>query len=223
MKKLFFVTFCVAIAAISASAQIYAGGSVGIDFGANNGQSSKGPSYSSLFLSPMAGYYMSDKLSVGAELTLGIGSSNSRGEGNKHIKRSTIWGFAPFARYTLLEAGKLAILGECRLGLNGASTKSGYSGELNKGASIFEFGIYAMPVLTFGITNKLSLEARTGLARFGFGISTTKYSSSSKATDTFFGIGINSSRLNDEVLGMVGGSSSLKTPPFEIGVTYKIK
>ena len=226
MKKLFIVLIFVVGTTICAQAQkqIYAGGSFGLDFGGNKGQSSKGPSFGFFYLSPMAGYCLFDKLSVGTQLTLGFGSNNSRNESSNgsYKKRAFLWGFAPFGRYTLIEVGKLSLLAEGRISIQGASTKQGYKGDMSKGPSVTEFSITAMPLLTFGFTPKLNLEAHFNLFRFGFGVATTKYSGGGKSTDSFFGMGVNSTSIPEEAAGLIGGSNALKAPMFEIGMTYKL-
>ena len=226
MKKLFIVLIFAVGTVISAHAQkqIYAGGSLGLDFGGNRSQSDKGPSFGFFYMSPMAGYCLFDKLSVGTQLTLGFGSNNSRSgsSSGSYVKRAFLWGFAPFGRYTLLEVGKLSLLAEGRIGIQGASTRQGYKGDLSKGPSATEFSITVMPLLTFGLTSKLNLEAHFNLFRFGFGVTTTKHSGGSKSTDSYFGLGVNSTGIPEDVSGLIGGSNALKAPMFEIGMTYKL-
>ena len=227
IRKLFSILFVAVITAVCAQAQIYVGGSLGFDVGASKsvyeGSTNKGPKFFYFGISPMAGYYLFEKLSVGAQLTLGAGNHDSRSgsEGSTYLKKVTIWGISPFARYTLIEANRVSLLAECRLGLDGAGTKSGYGGSMDKGPSVIDFGLAAMPVLSFRLTEKMNLEARTGLFRFGLGVVTTKNSSGSKSNDTYFGFGVNSS--SQEVAeGMWGSLTFLKAPPFEIGMTFKL-
>ncbi|MCL1973498.1 MAG: hypothetical protein FWG54_01615 [Bacteroidetes bacterium] len=223
-KKLFTILFVVILTTVCAQAQIYAGGTLSFDVGGNRSSSDKGPMFFYFELSPMAGYYLFPKLSVGAQLTLGAGSNDSRSgsEGSTYLTKATLWGISPFARYTLIEANRVLLLAECTLHFNGASTKSGYGGSMSKGPTYIDFGIGVLPVLSFRLTEKLNLEARTGLFRFGFGVVTTKYSSSSKSNNSYFGFGVNSS--SQEVAeGMLGSQTFLRVPPFEIGLTFSIK
>jgi len=225
MKKLCIILSAVLLTAGYAQAQIYVGGSLSFDVGAGKsvyeGSSNKGPKFFYFGISPMGGYYLSEKLSVGAQLTLGAGNHDSRSgsEGSTYLKKVTIWGITPFARYTLIEANRVSLLAECRLGLDGASTKSGYGGSMDKGASVIDFGLAVLPVLSFRLTEKMNLEARTGFFRFGLGVVTTKQPSGSKSNDTYFGFGANSSP-QEVAEGMWGSLTFLKAPPFEIGMTF---
>ena len=137
MKKLFIVLFAIMMAT-AAHAQFYAGGSIGF--------SSNGNSKTSVFsVSPEVGYVLNDKFAVGAELTLSAFTGGN-----------TI-GFAPYARYTFLNIGKVSIFAD------GAFS---FSKTKNIDA-VWEIGVY--PGLSIPLDPRLSLVAHVGALAYNSG------------------------------------------------------
>jgi len=200
MKNLFLAVALTCITAFSAQAQTYfAGGKIGFDY--SDGKSSYGssasnkPSTVSFEFSPMVGYYLSDKLGAGVKITLGMGTTNNRAEYEQTKGNSFDWGFSPFLRYTLLTRGDFSVLAEGGAGVFGSSSKTTYGSDSNKGPRHFGFDIGVKPILSFSLTNRVSIEASTNLAWFGFTVQSEKRGSGdsqSKDTATSFGFGADS-------------------------------
>lgn len=183
-----------------AQAQKYfAGGRLGVDYKDSKYTYDKSttnrPSTSSFDLSPMLGYYLTDNLGAGVKISLGMSLRNDRAEEDPTKNTSTDWGFGPFLRYTALSRGDFSILIEGGLGVSGSSSKTTYGTTTNDGPKQFGFDIGVMPILSFSLTDRVSIEASTNVARFGFSTNTETRGtgeSQSKDTETSFGFGVDS-------------------------------
>ena len=222
MKKVFLVMMFAVVTAVCAQAQLFVGGSLGVDFTASKevegSTTEKGPATFFIEFSPMVGFSLSDNFAVGLKAGLGLLNSNNRADEPTKAK-VTLWEFAPFARYTLVSAGDVSLLAEATLGIQGATTKDTRGSTTNEGPSVFGFGFSAMPILSYSFTDKLSIEARPNLFRFVFGVVTTKYpgDSDNKDTDTYLGFGVNPSRVPIEFRS----EFEFDTPLFEVGMIFK--
>jgi hypothetical protein len=200
MKKVFLATIFMGMMALGAQAQNYfAGSTLGFDYKANGGDN-RGPATTSFELSPMVGYYLTDKLGAGIMLTLGNSATNNRSEHGESKYNTFEWGFAPFLRYTLLTRGDFSVLAQSSIGIHGSSEKGG--------SNIFGFGIDAMPILSYCLTNRVSLEVSSGLARFGFSVDSRK-SGGHKSNETAFGFGVD--------------SYNFFSSPYQVGMIYKFQ
>ena len=207
MKKLFFVMTIVALTATVAQAQkYYAGGIMGFDIDGSSSSGNKGPTNFSLEMQPKVGYYWTPKISFGLSFTLGMDISSSRSGSETLQNLAFNWGFAPFGRYTLLEVGRFTVYGEGSIGVFGSLSSSKYGSSTNKGPSTFGFGLDAMPVLSFRLTDKVDLETTSNIARFGFSTQ-TQTSGGNKHSTTHFGFGVD--------------SEDFFSTPFKIGLIYK--
>ena len=214
MKKTFLVMMFAVMTAICAQAQMFVGGSMGIDFGATKqtlgSTTNNGPATSAFELSPKVGYYLSDNFAVGLNATLAFASQNNRAD-NPTKQKGTEWGFAPFARLSLLNIGNFSILLEGGVGIFGSSSKTTTGSTTLDGPSVFGFGMGVMPLLSYTLTNRINLEASTNLARLALVSETEKTGSGtteSKVSDTSFGLGVD--------------SSDFFSTPFKIGIIFKL-
>ena len=201
MKTKFLSIMLIAVLTANyAQAQKYfAGGKLGVDY--KDGKYSYGtsttnrPSTSSFEISPMLGYYLSENLGAGVKISLGMSIRNDRAEEEPTKNTSSDWGFGPFLRYTALSRGDFSILIEGGLGIFGSSSKTTYGSSSNDGPKHFGFDISVVPLLSYSLTDRVSIEASTNLARFGFTTQTEKRGSGesqSKDTESSFGFGIDS-------------------------------
>ena len=200
MKNLFLTLMFAGITAFGAQAQTYfAGGKIGFDY--NDGKSSYGssssnnPSKVSFEFSPMLGYYLAENLGAGVKITLGLGNTNNRAEYEQTKNNSFEWGLCPFLRYTLLSRGDFSIIAEGGAGIFGSSSKSTYGSSSDKGPRSFGFDIGVMPILSYSLTPRVSIEASSNLALFGFTVQSEKRGSGDsqyKETGTSFGFGVDS-------------------------------
>jgi hypothetical protein len=199
MKKIFLALIFAGMTAMSAQAQTYfAGGALGVDY--NGGKYSFGaattnkPATTSFEISPMLGYYLSKDLGVGVMINVGMSNRNNRADDPTKSK-SFDWGFSPFLRYTVLTRGDFSILMQGSAGVFGSSTKVTYGTTTDKGPKTFGFDISVVPLLSYNLTSRVSLEVSSNMARFGFSVQTEKTGSGDsqqKETESSFGFGVDS-------------------------------
>jgi len=199
MKKVFLALIFAGMTAMSAQAQtFFVGGALGVDY--NDGKHSSGstttnrPSTISFEISPMLGYYLSENLGVGVMVNIGMSTWNDRAD-DPTKNKSFDWGFGPFLRYTVLTRGDFSILMQGGAGIFGSSSKVTYGNTTDKGPSTFGFDIGIMPLLSYSLTDRVSLEVSSNLARFGFTMETEKTGSGDsqqKETESSIGFGVDS-------------------------------
>ena len=213
MKKVFLAMIFAGITAISAQAQFFAGGTIGLDSkmdkSTSGSKTNKGPSDFSLEFSPRLGYYLTPKLGAGVAMKLAMGTHNNRAEEPRKDK-SFEWGFGPFLRYAVLSRGDFSILMEGGMGVFGRTTKVSQGTTTEKGPKTFGLDFSIMPLLSYNLSSKISLEARSNLARFGFDMQTRKTGSGEskyKNTETSFGFGLD--------------SDDFFKSPYQIGMIFK--
>ena len=199
MKKVFLAMIFAGMTAIGAQAQTYfVGGALGVDY--NDGKYSSGstttnrPSELSFELSPMVGYYLSENLGAGVRINIGMRNRNNRAD-DPTKNKSFDWGFGPFLRYTVLSRGDFSILMQGGAGIFGSSSKVTQGTTTDKGPKTFGFDIGVMPLLSYNLTSRVSLEVSSNLARFSFTTQTEKTGSGDsqqKETESSFGFGVDS-------------------------------
>lgn len=154
MKKLF-VMAVMAVAALNANAQWWAGGSFALDFD-NNGDEKT----TSFEIAPEVGYNLTDKWSVA--IALGFGTTNNnlaaigdRGEstiyGGKLDKSLNYFKVAPYARYTFCKSGAVSFFVDGGIGFKFYNQERGNS-----------FNVGVRPGIAFAVSKKVSLVATTG-------------------------------------------------------------
>jgi len=180
MKK-FFVMAVMAVAALNANAQWWAGGSFGLNF--DNGGNRNGDQNTTSFqISPEVGYNLDDKWSVA--IALGFGTSNNATStadamgnyyGAKLEESNNFFKVAPYVRYTFCKTAPVSFFVDGGFGFRFYN---------HDGGSQFNVGI--RPGVAFAATKKLSLVATTGYlgyqkdsekaddgSRFGLGLDNT--------------------------------------------------
>lgn len=203
-RKVLVVIAVAVLTAGYAQAQVFVGGGLGVDFTGgkvkNGGTSVDLPSGFAFSFTPKVGYYVSDDFAIGLEVGLLTGTikvpAYSYSEEWKF--NLTQWGVGAFARYQLAGVDKFSLLLEGSIGVQGAKTKETSGSTTEEGPSIFAFGIGVLPVLSYSVTDRLSIEASCDFLRLGFQSATTKRSGNSdyKSTTNTFGLGVNSQTIN---------------------------
>ena len=215
MKKVILAAFA-ALMSLSLSAQIYVGGSFSFDAGSNTNKLNTPATtakVTNLLISPTVGYILSDNFSAGARVNLAFNTNT--GVNQKYFS----FGINPFARYTLFGLGKFNVLAEGGLDFSISNNTTTYTNiGYDKDTSI-NFGIYAQPVLTYDLTDAITLEAGLRIARLSFDVTSDKSIShinnpagdltTTDASNADFSLGASS----NNVLGNLGAIT--------IGFTYK--
>jgi len=219
MKKLI-VSVVVMIATISMSnAQYFVGGNLGMNL---SGGKAKGgstaidlPSTFSIDFSPKVGFHLDDDFAVG----LKVGLSNKTiktpkeysGYSDDRKESSSGWQVGAFARYNILRLNKFSVLLEGSVGVAGVKTKTKVGSVTTDGnpASVFAIGV--LPVLSYSLTDRLSIETSCDFLELGFVSATVKNANDKKikATSNSFGLGINN------------GTNSIVSDLLNVGLIFK--
>jgi hypothetical protein len=191
MKHILFVTVFL-IAGACANAQpvagnIFVGGSLGLRLDTKKTKegntTTKEPSTTSITVLPLAGYFLNDKMAVGA--SLGVESIITKyHDGAIDKSTSTVFHVEPYARYYLI-SGKAGLFGEAGITLGIGKDKSKYEAvtvEENK----FQFAIGVAPGVYLYITEKLCLESKFGW--LGFETQNEKSGNDNKVTTNTLGL-----------------------------------
>jgi outer membrane protein len=171
MKRIYLslivVMVCFTMQAQPSAGQLFIGGTVSIysttEKFKDDGTVTDERTYSYFDLLPMAGYFLSDRLAVGAQA--GISSSVSKYPDNDPDKRSSAqFIFEPFARYYLI-SGTAGIFAEASLGFGVGKSKVFYEGStVETNESSISAGI--APGVYYYILPKVALEAKFGWLGF---------------------------------------------------------
>jgi hypothetical protein len=212
MKKVILSAILALSAATMANAQLFVGGSVGFD---GNGTTTpigtdKDEAYQGDFawrLSPVVGYTLSDKFLVGVIFGFGTDAGNTSasqtigGTTTENSSSNFAWGITPIARYTAFTLGKFGLAAEARIGIGGTSSKSTIAGTSTDGPSEFTFGIGAVPVVTYGLTDNLVLFSYLNFLNVGFAhTSITTPGVDRKASENTYGLGVDA----NDLAGLIG-------------------
>jgi hypothetical protein len=176
MKKLFSL-IAVAFVAMSVNAQVYVGGSLGID--AWSSQKNAGDRSETTFtILPEVGYNLNDEWAVGTV----IGYVSDKWVGVNGISESAFT-FNPYARYTYLKAGKVSLFVDGGVDFTTASK-----------ADWTELEVGFKPGLAVSLTDNLSFVSHIGFIGYdllnpdGDDNNTSKFGLNLDATNITFGL-----------------------------------
>lgn len=196
MKKLF-ILVAAALLSISANAQWYVGGRLGLDVNGNKTTSAVGTSNSTDFnfnLAPEVGYFLSDKLAVGGFLNINAGSRDTKvnaeiGEGDTGMNYTNFgWSIEPYVKYKFWGIGKFGIWGQAGVWIGTSTTKA--KGAANSPVPSVNYGIEVLPVLTYSLNEHFTLDAYIDCVSLSYnGTSYNDKKNDIKSTSNSFGLG----------------------------------
>ena len=166
-KSLLAIAF--AMVAMVGSAQVYVGGSLGLNF--DGDETTRTSSFS---LSPEVGYELNDALSLGAIVSFSTNSTKIKDTDYKN--NSFSWGIAPYARYTFLRSGIFSCFIDGGLSLAGGKN------------SDLSFGIYAEPGVALEVTENICIISHLGNLGFYFAGDNTNFGLNAQTTIGSVGI-----------------------------------
>ena len=187
MKKLF-ITIAFVAATMFASAQLYVGGSLGMnmqngkDKVEGNGMSLEQdqPKTFTFVFAPEAGFMFNDNMGVGLQLGFGFGKATQKDydydpAATETVKTTTI-GFAPYFRYVFAEVDNFKFYADARVSYLMAKPKAkfeqdGTSLEV-EGAKTTELGFGIVPGMAYQLTDNISMNCALNILELGF--NTTK-------------------------------------------------
>lgn len=164
MKKLF-ILVAAALFTVSANAQLYVGGRLGLDVDGNKSENAAYKQNScnlNFNLSPEVGYYLSDKLAVGGYLNITTSFRSSEYLSNIEIEGVDVpdidgnstsigWSIEPYVKYKFWGIGKFGIWGQ-------ADVYIGTGGDVSA-VPFVNYGFAVLPVLTYDFNEHFTLDA----------------------------------------------------------------
>ncbi len=167
----------------SANAQLWFGG--GISFSHDGGAvktdkiDHKTDGTSTISFAPMAGFDLSEKLSVGGKLNFRTSTNkfySYDADDKETVSKliSNTVGVTPFARYRFVEFNKFGLLAEAGLPISFASTKNDNGSQTTKGDPNTSIGLYVTPMLTYSLNDNFQLECGLNFLSLNVNHSVTK-------------------------------------------------
>jgi hypothetical protein len=201
MKKMILIYALLLATSIVCSAQFFIEGDLGasvsnhkVEYG---GVESDSNSNFNLFFSPRIGYWLNDRMAIGINITysgapkyssLRVSPPEDYGLIIKTEGKSYEWKGSIFGRYKLFRMDKLSVLAECSMGINGGFSKIRSESITKTRESSTSFGINVFPVVSYNLTDRISIIAICDFMRFGFISGTTKnYDTDMSIISSYFG------------------------------------
>lgn len=174
----------------------FAGGSFRFytnSYKANDGGTSADYNRTGFIISPEAGYFLSDKFAVGAEIGGGI-QTQKYPDSMFNVKQTqSQFSIAPFARYYFINQ-KFGLFGEGSMGITFGKTKNYSSGSPTNETQITNYSMGIYPGIYYSVSDHLMLESTIGW--FGFSSVKYKYSNNSSETYNDFGLNLSTSDIS---------------------------
>lgn len=202
MKKII-LTALVAVATLSANAQVYVGGNLGFQGRTNKNVKDENVTKSTFTVSPEVGYSFNEKWDAGIALNMQFMNKNQLKTKNLNGKQGSFIGGEIYGRYNYVKTGIASLFVELAAGFTAnrsyidSEGKQYYKndkiedGEEARTGTIFGFGF--RPGVKIALSDKVSLVAKTGLIGAQFANSKAQKNGYDK---TSFGIGVNNSDLS---------------------------
>lgn len=150
MKKIFMMAV-MAVAALSANAQVWIGGGIGFTSSHTNGVGTE----KEFTIKPEVGYSLSDKFDVALALNYTYASEKAHKKLGGGKFSANEFGISPYARYKFVKAGNFFAFVDGGIEYSTTHYK-GYSTNDNM------FGVYVTPGIAYAVSNKVTLVSKLG-------------------------------------------------------------
>lgn len=213
MKKIALIAIAMMAFATMANAQLYVGGSLGINNNnskeIDNGKTELNPSSTSIGISPEVGFFLSDNFAVGAYINTNFTFNNNRDTATVVKTNTTSWGITPYARWYAIQSDKFGVFLEGQLFFmhQGGKTKAG--GVTADAPKTNSFGLQIVPGLSYNLTDNLQLQMRLDVLGANF-THTTITSADGKNKEISNNCGLNFNSRN-----------ALRLANVQVGFIYK--
>ena len=175
MKNLIFTCILITTAVITANAQFFVEGSVGLSY--SNTENLNDVSSSSFNISPRVGYWLNDNFAVGINPIVSGKKNNNIYNNEISIDmeyKTRDWYFSVFGRYKLWGTEKLSLLVETPVGY-GISTLKYTSGEITViEESISRISVSVLPLASYKLSERFNIVTRCNFFSFDFSSFNTK-------------------------------------------------
>ena len=180
MKKAGIVLMMLVASIVAGSAQFFVEGSVGAQYwGSLDGSTNNHPSYS-FGVSPLVGYQMNERFALGVrtyffrQTDRFVVPDPDTGEEVLWERKSPGWSLAVFDRYKLWGAKKFSLLVESSFGMGESNRSEKRGSEITKNETRFSIGINAFPLISYNLSNRLSITFSTDFLRLDLNTTTVK-------------------------------------------------
>jgi hypothetical protein len=170
MKKLTVIISLVLISTLYGKSQFLIGGNVSFDGQGGktviNDNTTKMTSTFSFDLSPQIGYRISEKMDIGAYLSLGYNHTDNN-EDPALIENRSFLGVRPFLRYYAFTLNKFSVYGEATLPFTYYISKSHQGDTEFDDVKTVNLGVAAYPGMSYRISERVELTALIKLFTLG--------------------------------------------------------
>ena len=192
MKKLF-ITIAFVAATMFASAQLFVGGSLGVDMGSTTYDGTKVEKTFGFTVAPGVGYMFSDNMGVGVDLIFKSDKSTLP-EADNFWSKTTNFGVEPYFRYVFAEVDNFKFYADARINFN--KEKESRKEDEGHGDKTTKIGFNIVPGLQYNFTDNISMVAKLNVLRLGYNMETLEeYEAEGdktvKTKTSGFGLGIN--------------------------------
>ncbi|MDR2011052.1 MAG: porin family protein [Bacteroidales bacterium] len=166
MKKLFLLVSFIFCVVLFANAQLYVGGSLGVNSTTYKPEAGEKTSLFGFSISPEVGYSLNDKMDIGLEIGFSIASNKTEVTVDKI--NTTDFSIAPYFRYSFCSFGKFKILGKASLffGSHNVTTTPLAGDDIEIKSS--RIGLAISPLFTYDVSDKLVLFTSLNFLNIGF-------------------------------------------------------
>jgi hypothetical protein len=211
MKKSLIILILIASATAVSNAQFFAEGNFGMGYSSQSGDVYDAPfvtvnssSSLSIHVSPKAGYWMNEHVAAGVGIAYSIYTSKpTRFETNDpdypvreavYKNKTPEWMFSVFGRYKLWGKEKFSLLLESSVGTGISSSMDVTESGTKKTESSFEFTVDVFPLVSYDLTERISIAAKCDFLSLGFYYGSSKGEHlNAKRTYSSFGVNTQSS------------------------------
>ena len=177
MKRNILVVFVALFGIISAKAQFYLSGSMGVNISSSKGGGEETMFTKSFSITPELGYILNEKVDVGIAVHFLSGKEKDIVD---EIQYSEL-GVVPFVRYSLIHFEKLNVLGRAGLFANNGNTKNSNDPKIKN----FSFGLNVNPVLEYDLSDRFTLYTDLNFMGINFSRSNSKIGNNKMSTTGF--------------------------------------
>jgi len=161
MKKVIAGIFASLLIAGNSHAQLFVGGDLGVSTSGGKIEATTTtdkPSSFSLSLNPMVGYFLSDNMAAGVELTIGTQSTKITSPVTITSNTTTL-GIAPFVRYYFVQLDKVGLFAHASVGFQNKHDVGKNAGTVTAEKKTGTIYAAVLPAVSYKLSDKIELEA----------------------------------------------------------------
>ena len=202
MKKLF-LTLAFVAATMFASAQLFVGGSLGMDFRSEkttyDGATNVNAKTFVFNFNPNVGFMFAENMGAGLEINFAFDkTTNPKNDVNlvENIDKTTTFGVTPYFRYVFATVDNFTFYADGKVNFSTSKDKNVNDGTTTDGDKTMKFGINVVPGFAYNLTDNISFNAELNILKLGWNMTKTTEPKDALGNETVrkssnFGFGIN--------------------------------